>query len=141
LVKGSLPKDKFQDDNVIQFTLTDINGLETKEMSLRHGSNSTYAALNMAAVHLGFKNIFLLGVDLKWGQQGKRNTSHWHSQTPLQHKRIDPESVYFKMKEAYKTIAPPLKQLGVSVTNVNTPEKTAIDVFPIKSIQEVFQTK
>jgi len=120
-----------------QWHLTGPHGLETLPGCLRHGSNSTYAALNMAAVHLGFKKIYLIGIDMKWGIRKNKTTSHWHSET-RPHKRVDGEAVYNKMRAAYNTIKQPLLDMGVKVINVNTPEKTDLDVFPIMSVDEVF---
>lgn len=120
-----------------QWHLTEKDGFETKEGCLRHGSNSTYAAVNMAAAHLGFKKIYLLGIDMRWGQAGKNTTSHWHSDT-LPHKRIDSELVYRKMLDAYKTIKKPLLDLGVQVINLNSRNHTILDTFPIVPIEEHF---
>jgi len=123
-----------------QWHLTGKEGLETKADSLKHGSNSSFAAINMAAVHLGFTKIYLLGIDMRWGKMGKSNTSHWHSNT-RPHKRIDGEAVYFKMKEAYKTIKKPLLDMGVEVFNINSPQTTALDTFPIITVAEAFKEK
>ena len=121
-----------------QWHLTGPSGLETKEGCMRHGSNSTYAAINMAAVHLGFKKIYLLGIDMKWKNRSIKNTSHWHSST-RPHKRVDGEAVYNKMRGNYKTIKQPLLDMGVEVINVNTPEQTNLETFPLKSLEEVFK--
>ena len=120
-----------------QWHLIARNGLTTKEGCMSHGSNSAFAALNLAAVHLKFKKIYLLGIDLKWAVKGKRETSHWHSKSKP-HARIDGEAIYTTMKLNFKTIKQPLERMGVQVINVNTPEKTDLDIFPIKSIEEVF---
>jgi len=120
-----------------QWHLIARDGLTQKEGCLSHGSNSTYAALNLAAVHLGFKKIYLLGIDLKWGTKGKANTSHWHSDTKP-HARIDGEAIYTTMGRNFDSIKMPLKAIGVEVINVNTREGTALNAFPIKSIEEVF---
>jgi len=137
--QGVLNLDKPPKMDVIdmQWHLTGPQGFESREGSLKHGSNSPYAALNMLTVHLGFKNIYLLGLDMKWAQKGKRNTSHWHSDEKP-HIRIDGEAIYTKMRMNYKTIIQPLKRMGVEVINVNTPEGTDLEVFPIKSVEEVF---
>lgn len=120
-----------------QWHLVARDGLTTKTGCMSHGSNSTYAAVNLAAVHLGFKKIYLLGIDLKWGTKGKKETSHWHSDTKP-HARIDSEGIYTTMKTNFKSIKQPLRSLGVEVINVNTKEGTDLDVFPIKSKEEVF---
>ncbi len=120
-----------------QWHLTGPSGLETKPNSLKHGSNSLYAAVNLAAVHLKFKKIFLLGADMKWGTVSDQKTSHWHSQTNP-HARNDGEAVYVRMRTQFKTIKQPLINMGVQVINVNTPEQTNLEYFPIKSVEEVF---
>lgn len=123
-----------------QWHLTGPHGLEKLPGCLRHGSNSTYAALNMAAVHLGFKKIYLIGIDMKWGISRNKTTSHWHSDI-RPHKRVDGEAVYNKMRAAYNTIKQPLLDMGIKVFNVNTPEKTDLDVFPIVPVDQVFGKK
>ena len=120
-----------------QWHLTGTNGLETKPNSMRHGSNSAYAALNMAAVHLGFKKIYLLGLDMKWGTFGQKEKSHWHS-VDRPHKRLDGEAVYKKMIDNFKTIKKPLLDMGVEVISINTPEGTDLKEFPIVSVKEAF---
>ena len=120
-----------------QWHLIARDGFTQKEGCLSHGSNSAYAATNLAAAHLGFKKIYLLGIDLKWGVKGKKHTSHWHSDTKP-HARIDGEAIYTTMKMNFKTMKQPLRVLGVEVINVNTKEGTDLDVFPIKSHEEVF---
>ena len=140
IYQGVLPTEISQQPDVVdkRWTLTGYTGLETKEGCLRHGSNSTYAAINLAAVHFGFKKIYLLGIDMKWGKRGKVNTSHWHSDI-RPHKRIDNEIVYQRMMKAYETIKQPLLDMGVEVINVNEPENTDLKIFPIKSVKEIFK--
>lgn len=120
-----------------QWRLTRPEGLETTKDCLSHGSNSTMAATNMAAVHLGFKKIYLLGIDMQWGNKGNKNTSHWHSSTNP-HQRVDPESVYARMLIGWKSIKQPLLKMGIDVINVNNPYDTALREFPIKTHKEVF---
>jgi hypothetical protein len=120
-----------------QWLLTGRDGIETRAGCMKHGSNSAYAATNLAAVHLGFKKIYLLGIDMKWGQKGKKHTSHWHSDDKP-HQRIDGEAIYTTMRNNFKTLKKPLQQMGVEVINVNTPDGTDLETFPIKSREEVF---
>lgn len=136
-VKGSLNPSLVHAPGVIQFHLISDQGLVTQPGCLAHGSNSTYAAINMASVHLGFTKIYLLGVDMKWGAKGDRTKSHWHDG----HKRVDPEGAYSMMMAKYNTIVAPLKQRGVEVINVNDPNDTDLRAFPIKSYDEVFGRK
>ena len=140
--QGVLPQDATKKFDIIdkRWILTGFDGIETKAGSLRHGSNSSYAALNMATVHLGFKRVYLLGLDMKWGKRGAKNTSHWHSGI-RPHKRIDGEAVYVKMQKAYASIKQPLIDMGVEVINVNTPTGTDLKTFPIQSVAEAFAPK
>lgn len=138
--QGVLNLDKPKKLDVIdkQIHLQAATGLITDKgiYAAAHGSNSSYAFLNIA-VNIGFKKIHLLGVDLKWGKHGDKSTSHHHSDSHA-HQRIDGEIVYRKMLEAYKTIKQPLLDMGVEIINVNIPEKTMLKEFPIKSVEEVF---
>lgn len=130
--KGSLLNRFIKHPKVKEYLLTGPNHLESTPGSLRHGHNSTYAAINLS-VQLGFKKIYLLGVDMKWGTPKDKNTSHWHKD----HKRKDPESVYKKMMECYATIVEPLKKLGVQVINVNP--NSALNVFPKIAFSDLFE--
>ena len=74
---------------------------------------------------------------MKWGQKGKKHTSHWHSDN-MPHARVDGEAIYTTMRQNFKTLKAPLQKMGVEVINVNTPEGTDLETFPIKSREEVF---
>ena len=136
LMRGALNPSKEENHPDVQmYKLTGAQGLETNEGQLKHGSNSTYAATNLAAVHLGFKRIYLLGVDMSWGKKGDKSTSHWHDG----HKRIDAESGYLNMIKNWKTIVQPLKDMGVEVWNAN-PE-SALQCFPKCTIERALANK
>lgn len=133
LIRGALnPKNEEKHERVQFYRLTGPHGLETEPGCLRHGHNSTYAALNLAVVHLGFKKVYLLGVDMKWGEAGDKKTSHWHDG----HRRIDPESTYAKMKAAYDTLPPLLSKAGVQVYNVSP--DSALNTFKKVTFESVF---
>lgn len=119
-IKGSLPNSFITHPRVKEYTLTNATGIETQAKSLAHGYNSVYAAINLAAIHLSFTEIFLLGVDMGW-VDGK---SHWHTD----HQRVDQPTVYDMMMDAFTTIAHPLWDRGVVVTNLNP--QSRLDVFP-----------
>lgn len=131
MIRGALqPHKEVQHNDVELYKLTGAQGLETKPGCLKHGSNSTYAATNLAAVHLGFKRIYLLGVDMKWGEKGNKSTSHWHDG----HKRIDPETGYKNMIKNWSTLVDPLKNISVEVWNANP--DSALECFPKCSIEQ-----
>lgn len=136
LIKGSLNLTRMHHERVAQYHLTGETGWETGLGKLKHGRNSSYAIINMLVQHLGFKKIYLLGLDMKWGTKGKRNTSHWHNG----HKRVDAEAVYGIMKKNIATIPTLLKNNGhedVEIISVNTPEQCDLKTFPMKSFEEV----
>lgn len=107
---------------------------------LYHGSNSGFACIQVAA-QLGFTTIYLLGFDMKHEGtyvKGKKNclgTTHWHDG----HRRIDPPTAYTMMLRHYNAMAPHVKKRNLNVINVNDPAKTALKVFPIKPLAEVFK--
>lgn len=120
-IKGSLSNSLLKDPNVEEYILTGPTGLETRKGMLRHGSNSVYAAINLAAVHLKFRRIILLGVDMSWGTAGDKSTSHWHDGYG---KRTDPEHVFKnKMLPCFDTLIGPLNALQVKVYNGNVDSK------------------
>ena len=137
-IKGSLSPVKLGNNtDIYQFHLTGPTGLDMTAGSLRHGSNSTYAVLNMLC-QWGFKTIYLLGVDLKWktvsigGIKGKNKKTHWHSG----HRRIDGEALYTRLSKNFEQLAPMLKEHDVTVINVNN--DTKLKAFPVKKYEEVF---
>ena len=137
LIKGSLNLQRMHHPRVAQYHLTGETGWEKGMGRLKHGRNSSYAIMNMLVQHLGFKKIYLLGLDMKWGKKGDKSTSHWHSG----HKRTDAESVYTIMTRNIGTIPKLLKDNGhedVEIISVNTPEKCDLKTFPMKSFEEVF---
>jgi len=134
-IRGSIgDKANLANAFVEEYKLTGPHGLETTPKQLRHGYNSTYAAINLA-VHYKFKKIYLLGVDMKWGNAGNKATSHWHTG----HKRIDAESVYKRMLGSYDTIVKPLRDLGIEVINVT--RDSELKVFPKVDFTDVFGDK
>jgi hypothetical protein len=136
LMRGALTPSKEENNlNVTMFTLSGASGLETEPEKLRHGSNSTYAATNLAAVHLGFKRIYLLGVDMKWGVKGNKKTSHWHDG----HQRIDSETTYKNMIKNWETIVDPLKDINVEVWNANP--DSALECFPKCTLERALANK
>lgn len=133
LIRGALnPAREEQHPRVQFYKLTGKNGFDRKPGCLKHGSNSTYAALNMLAAHMNFKKIYLLGIDMKWGKRGNRNTSHWHDG----HKRIDPESAYKGFATNFACMVQPLQEMGVTVYNINP--DSALTAFPKLTFEEVF---
>lgn len=57
-----------------QYTFSGMQGFDERDGYLRTGNNSGYAALSLA-IKLGYRDIFLLGYDMKFSS----GLSHWHS--------------------------------------------------------------
>jgi len=129
ICRGAITANQTNHPRVNDFLLTGARGIETLPGKLRHGSNSPYAALNLAGVHLGFKTVYLMGVDMKWGE-GKK--THWHDG----HKRIDPESGYANMINAYDQLVHILPQHGFQVININSGSR--IKTLPTVSYEQIF---
>lgn len=136
LVRGVLnPKREETHPRVTLMHLTGPTGFETRPGKLKHGSNSTYAAVNMLAAHLGFKKIYLLGVDMKWAEPNKNSATHWHEG----YKRRTPETTYRRMIKNYTHLEKPLQEMGVEVINVVNPDcPSALKSFKQKTLSEVF---
>ncbi len=106
--------------------LTGQTGLEDDPAGLRHGSNSGYAAINLA-VHLGAKKIILLGYDMRM----ERGRSNWHDEA----RPLASESVYEQsMLPHFRSLVAPLRRLGVSVVNA-TPD-SALECFPTATLED-----
>lgn len=138
-IKGSLSPTKIGNSDLLyQFHLTGPSGLDMTPGCLKHGSNSTYAVINMLT-QWGFKTVYLLGIDMKWkqvdkgGNKGNKKT-HWHSG----HRRIDGESLYKRLNSNFVNLAPTLKSHNVEVINVNNDSN--LTAFPKKKYEEVFGT-
>lgn len=98
---------------------TGTEGLETKNRKgVRTGGNSGYQAINLA-FHMGARNIFLLGYDMKPDENGKNHFFGEHQN------RISPP--YEQFIKNFNTIAEPLAKSKVRVINCNV--NSALDMF------------
>lgn len=136
LVKGSLNTSLEKvSERVKLMHLSGSTGIEKRINMLKHGSNSTYAVINMIAVHLGFKKIYLMGVDMKWKSKGDKSNTHWHEG----YKRLTPEGAYKKMMANFATLVNPLKEMEVEVINLINPKcPSALKCFETKNLNEIF---
>lgn len=95
-------------------------GLSLDPSGLCTGSNSGYQAINLA-VHLGATRIILLGYDMRGG--------HFFGAHP-----DSTGPAFAKCLDAFKTLAQPLKDAGVSI--VNCTPKSALISFPMASVRD-----
>lgn len=134
LIRGILPNQikETNCDRVEEYIFTGEEGLEIQPGKLRSGNNSTYAAINLAFL-LGFTKIYLLGVDMKWGETHNRKTSHWHEGHSFYK---EPEHSFNTFIKRFNTLLPSLTERGIKVINVNP--DSALNIFEKKTFEEVF---
>jgi hypothetical protein len=114
---------------VHQLKFTGQIGLETYPAGLRHGSNSGYAAINLAYL-TGAKRIVLLGYDMHCiGQR-----THWHNNSPHTAAEFD-GILKHSMLPLFNHLGAPLAQAGVEVINA-TPD-SALKCWPHVPLEEV----
>lgn len=103
-------------------------GISTKWPCLCTGQNSGYQALNLAYL-LGFREVYLLGYDLKPGPGGK---IHWHDDhpKPMHNPKADRLK---KWRRHYEDAAPLYRDLGCSVTNLS--RETALLCFHCMTLE------
>lgn len=102
-------------DNVFMFENSGAYGYENHPLKLRHGKNSGYQAVQLAA-RLGAKSILLLGFDMHCDS----GRSHWFGEHPGRSCR--PE-IYESMLKAWPSLKEPLTQMGVNVYNITPGSK------------------
>jgi hypothetical protein len=116
---------------VHQLKFTGQVGLETDPTGLRHGSNSGYAAINLAFL-FGAKRIVLLGYDMRC--VGQR--SHWHDNTP--HTAAEFANILkHSMLPLFDGLVEPLAQAGVEVINA-TPD-SELKCWPYVPLGEILE--
>lgn len=120
-------RDRWPD--VTRLTNTGEHGLEGDPSGLRHGSNSGYAAVNLA-VHFGARQIVLLGYDM--GHQHGQPSHFFGNHTGALNQR----SPYDKFIQAFETLVAPLQALGIPVWNCS--RSTALTCFPRVRLDAVF---
>lgn len=131
IIRGATSLGITNDAAVDEYLLTGSRGIETKPHCLRHGNNSTYAAINLAMVHFNFTKINLMGIDMKWGADKK---THWHSG----HDRIDPEHGYQMMLTAYNLLSHEIKTNWAHKKIININSGSSLTVFPTVSYEYEF---
>lgn len=131
LIRGVLTLNTTHDESVDEYLFTGSRGIETQPKKLRHGNNSTYAAINLALFQLNFDTVYLLGVDMKWGQNKQ---SHWHDG----HARVDPEVAYEMMKANHNLLATELNVKHPTKHVINVNDNSALTCYPTVSYESVF---
>lgn len=107
---------------------TGYEGLERDPSGLRNGSNSGFAAINLA-VHFGASRILLLGYNMSY-PAGK---AHFFGNHPSGLSQS--EARYPSFRKRFDSIVEPLKSLGIEV--INCTEQTSLRAFPVKRLRDV----
>jgi hypothetical protein len=133
LVRGTLnPKGEEKNTRITYIHLTGPEGLDYEYGKVKHGTNSTYAVVNMLSIHFKFNKIYIMGIDMKWGADHK---SHWHNG----YNRKTPQSTYNIMMNNFNKMAPELAKINVKVINVINPkEPSDLKCFPTQNLTDVF---
>jgi hypothetical protein len=105
-----------------------LDGLAFSNMTLA-GSNSGFAALNLA-VQLGYTDIALLGLDMKW--DGDR--THFHEGYG-QKREIERRMIGWA--QAFDVAAVQLRDRGISVTNFVGPMGSRVKAFPTAPLRDL----
>lgn len=107
-------------EGVYTFRFTGSSGYDSTSNALRHGNNSTYAALHLALKN-GARTIALFGVDMRPSPTGKM---HWHEDHPIQ----GDAASFGKMLPYWASLRPTIDAMGATV--VNASPDSALDIFP-----------
>lgn len=102
-------------------------GLETDPTGLRTGSNSGYAAINLA-VHFGAARVLLLGYNMTHA-----HGAHFFGNHPSG--LAQSAALYPGFRKRFETLVEPLAALGVEV--INCTPKTSLHVFPVRPLRDV----
>jgi hypothetical protein len=119
--------------NVHALQLTGQCGFEPNPQALRHGSNSGYQAIHVAA-HYGARRIVLLGYDMKVQPDGR---THWHT-GPRDNATTFRHTINHSFLPHFKTLAGPLAKRGIEVINA-TPD-SALTIWPYMPLDEALRT-
>lgn len=94
---------------------------------LRHGSNSTHQAVQLAA-HAGAAKIVLLGCDMRIMPNGKK---HFFGDHP---KALNQGINFDLFIEKFEALAPSIAEAGIEV--INTVADSALRCFPFQPLEE-----
>lgn len=125
-IKGGEPT--ISDPHVRILPFSGQVGLEKNPGMLRHGSNSGYAAINLA-YHFGAKKIILLGYDMH--VVGARSNWHEGDRPPAAQYQ---QTLARSMLPLFDTLVAPLKEAGVEV--VNATPGTALTCWRLGALEE-----
>lgn len=106
---------------------TGLQNFDPSPGNIRHGNNSTYCCMHLAA-HLGAKRIVLLGVDMRFGTNGQTHHHGGHGVVLLE------ETMREVMIPYFADLKPWLDALQISVLNASI--DSALAIWPRCNINE-----
>lgn len=106
---------------------TGLDGYDEKAGCIRHGNNSGYAAIHLAA-KLGAAKIVVLGLDMK---HGPGDSTHWHGGYAV---RRQERTLTHMMAPYFPSLADALTARGIKV--VNGCQDSTVTCWPRVSIDE-----
>lgn len=110
---------------IIEYRFTGALGFDPDPRCLKHGNNGSHAAIHLAA-HLGATRVVVLGLDMKYGPDGR---SHRHSGHGLIHTE---RTLSELMLPHFAPLAAELSKRGIEV--INGSEDSALNIWPRCSI-------
>jgi len=109
-------------------------GICSAHQAVSWNLNSGAASISLA-YHLGVKRIYLLGFDMRLGEQGNQHW-HYHYGEAAKFKRRDPKKLPFhRHLDGFKYIADDAKRLGLEIINVSP--DSAITEFPRVKLKDI----
>lgn len=109
---------------------TGQQGLESSPTGLRHGSNSGYAAMNLAYL-FGAKRVLLLGYDM----HTEPRRSHWHDEE--RPRNFEEDVIKRSFLPHFPTLVGPLAAAGVEV--VNCTPNSSLRCWPFMPLAEALE--
>lgn len=120
--------ERLPNDDILVLRNDGVQGFTDDRSAIRHGNNSGYQSIHLAA-HLGASKIILCGFDMR----AVNDRQHWHGRHP-DGLRDHGSSIYIGWLRSFDTLAPELKKRGIEVYNC-TPQ-SALTCFEMMDLAE-----
>lgn len=114
-------------------------GLTSNRSQVVWNGNSGTAAINMA-VHLGVKNIVLVGFDMKCSELDEKEVTHWHGyhrEKYAKKKKAIKKPPFSRHMKGYPRIQAEASRMGVSIYNMSP--ISAIECLPKINLKQALE--
>lgn len=119
------------DPHVHVYNFTGLPGWDDHPTCLRHGNNSTYAAMQVAAKAGPPRRLVVLGLDMQHGPDG---ATHYHDGHGFLHEE---RTLVDLMLPYFKGLRDPLERLGIEVRNGSP--NSRVDTWPRMTIDQALE--